>query len=135
MPSLVTQLQKDILDSKKSVTEILRTAKVISAKLGLNDISELIEFELNGYNDIAKIPAYREMVGGRLFYFNPLRGWCFAGDISSNEYRYRTPQPVSELEELAKEKTILTTPTQKFQLSEAFLMQCPQQVRHSAMEV
>src|SRR5439155_19141125 len=60
---------------------------------------------------------------------------CFARDISSNEYRYRTPQPVSELEELAKEKTILTTPTQKFQLSEAFLMQCPQQVRHSAMEV
>jgi len=41
-------LQRDILNSKKTVTEILRTAKLISAKLGLTDISDLIESELGG---------------------------------------------------------------------------------------
>jgi hypothetical protein len=51
MSSLVIDLQKDILNSKKGVTEILRTAKLISAKLGLTDISELIDSELGGYTD------------------------------------------------------------------------------------
>src|SRR5438132_5610454 len=87
MRSLVTDLQRDILNSKKSVTEILRTAKLISAKLGLNDISGLIESELSGYSDLRKVPGYREMVGGNLYYFNPARGWCFAGNISPQEYR------------------------------------------------
>src|SRR5439155_3697083 len=81
------------------------------------------------------IPAYREMAGGKLYYFNPVRGWVFAGDISPHEYRYRTNQAVSELEELAKAKFISSTPTQKFQLTEPFLMQCPQQVRHTATDV
>ena len=114
---------------------ILRTAKLISAKLGLNDISDLIESELSGYIDIAKVPSYREMAGGNLYYFNPARGWCFAGDISPREYRYRTPQPVSELEELAKAKFIVSNPIEKFQLSEPFLMQCPQQVRHPSTDI
>src|SRR5438477_275573 len=114
MPSLVTGLQKDILNSKKSVTEILRTAKLISSKLGLTDISELIECELNGYKDMTKIPSYRQMEGGNLYYFNPVRGWAFAGNLSPDEYGYRTPQPVPELEELAKEKTVTSIPTRKF---------------------
>jgi AbiTii-like protein len=135
MRSLVTDLQRDILNSKKSVTEILRTTKLISAKLGLSDISQLIESELSGYTDLAKVPAYREISGGNLYYFNPVRGWCFAGPVPSNEYRYRTPQPVSELEELAKGETVVTTPPGKFQLSEPFLMQCPQQVRNSTTEI
>ncbi len=115
MASLVTELQRDILNSKKSVTEILRSAKLISAKLGLKDISELIESELTGYNDTAKIPQYREISGGTLYYFNPVRGWMFAGNLSAHEYRYRTPQPVSDMEELAKAKFIVTTPPGKFQ--------------------
>jgi hypothetical protein len=135
MSSLVIDLQKDILNSKKSVTEILRTAKLISAKLGLTDISELIDSELGGYTDGSKVPRYREITGGALYIFNPVRGWCFAGNLSEHDLRYRTSQPVAELEELAKAEFIATTCAKKFQLSEPFMMQCPQQVRNSPMEI
>jgi hypothetical protein len=135
MASLVTDLQKDILNSKKSVTEILRTAKLISAKLGLTDISELINSELGGYGEGKEPPAYREMTGGSLWIFNPVRGWTFAGDLSRRDLTYRTPQPVSELEELAKAEFISTTCAKKFRLTDAFMMQFPQQVRHSPMEI
>jgi hypothetical protein len=135
MASLVTDLQRDILNSKKSVTEILRTAKLISAKLGLTDISALIDAELNGYNDIKAIPAYREIRGGNLQVFNPVRGWVFAGDVPDHEFTIRNSQPVSDLEVLANAPFITSTPPQKFQLSEGFAMQLPQRVVHQAMEV
>jgi len=135
MGSLVESLQQDILQSRKSVTEILRTAKVISAKLGLTDISALIESELGGYTDGRAVPKYREMSGGNLYVFNPVRGWGFAGTLGASDLTYRTPQPASELEELAKAKFISTKCAQKFQLSEPFMMQFPQEVRHSPMEI
>jgi hypothetical protein len=40
MASLVHQFQKDIAQSSKGVTELLRVAKMIAVKLGLNDIDE-----------------------------------------------------------------------------------------------
>jgi hypothetical protein len=48
MSSLVKDFQRDIVQSSKSTTELLRTAKLISAKLGLNDITEWVNSELNG---------------------------------------------------------------------------------------
>jgi AbiTii len=135
MSSLVIELQKDIISSKKTVTEILRTAKLISAKLGLTDISQLIDSELGGYHDQAAAPKYREVTGGTLYVFNPVRGWVFAGNLSENELTYRISQPVSELEELAKAPYISTTSPEKFNLTEPFMMQFPQEVRHSTMEV
>jgi hypothetical protein len=116
MASVVANLQRDILDSKKSVTEILRTAKVISAKLGLSDITTWIESELTGYNIAAgqNVPSYRQIKGGHLEVFNPYRGWEFAGAI--DEWKSRTSQPISELEELAKGDTITITPPQPFPL-------------------
>jgi hypothetical protein len=135
MSSLVTDLQKDILSSKKSVTEILRTAKLISAKLGLADITGLVDSELGGYKDANKVPVYREMTGGTLYVYNPVRGWTFAGNLSERDLRYRSAQAVSELEELAKAPFVSTTCAQKFELTDGFMMQFPQQVRHSPMEI
>lgn len=135
MSSLVIDLQKDIINSKKTVTEVLRTAKLISAKLGLNDISQLIDSELGGYSDQASIPKYREIAGGDLYVFNPVRGWVFAGHLSKNDLSYRSNQPVSDLEELAKAPYISTTPTKNFRLSEPMMMQFPQKVHHPTMEV
>ena len=135
MASLVSELQGDILSSKKSVTEILRMAKLISAELGLTDISDLINAELNGYRDAAKIPAYREINGGTLQVFNPVHGWMLAGALGAQDFTFRNSQPVSELEELARSKFVTSTPARKFQLSEAFAMQFPQRIVHSPMEI
>lgn len=133
MSSLVIDLQKDILESKKGVTELLRIAKLISAKLGLTDVSELIDSELGGYKDRTKIPEYREIAGGDLYVFNPVHGWTFAGHLSSKETSFRTHQPVSELEALVKAPYISIPTSHKFPLSEPFMMQFPQEVRHSTM--
>jgi hypothetical protein len=72
--SLVANFQKDVLDPDKSVTNVLRMAKVISAKLGLNDIEEWIGAELNGYPDDKSPPDYRH-AGGTLEALDPYRGW------------------------------------------------------------
>src|SRR6266403_2750651 len=135
MASLVTNLQSDILNSKKSVTEILRTAKLISAKLGLNDITELIDSELGGYTDFEKVPSYREIKGGTLQVFNPVHGWMLAGELGEHDFKFRNSQPVSELEELAKGPFITSTPHEKFQLSEGFAMQFHQRVVHPTMQI
>lgn len=79
MSSLVHDLQNDIRCSNKSVTEILRTAKLISAKLGLADISEWLEAELNGYKNGQSIPAYRLISAGNLQILNPVHGWRSIG--------------------------------------------------------
>jgi hypothetical protein len=83
MGSIVKQLQKDILNPQKRLTEILRTAKLIAAKLDLKDISGWIDQELSGYKNVAgkDMPAYRHVRGGVLKIFNPYRGWDHAGDF------------------------------------------------------
>ena len=108
MASLVHELQTDIRRSDKSVTEILRTAKLISAKLGLSEISEWMESELSGYAVGQTIPSFRKIAGGTLQLLNPYHGWIPAGDMS--ELAIPIGQPVSELEELAKGKQICITP-------------------------
>ncbi len=58
MAKLVIELQKDCLNSKVSLTELLRKARFIAQKL---DIAEMIDFctnELEGYTKSA-VPKYR----------------------------------------------------------------------------
>jgi hypothetical protein len=113
VPSLVHDLQNDIRRSGKSVTEILRTAKLISAKLGLREISEWIDAELNGY--IAdNAPEYRTIRGGSLYVFKPNQGWQFAGDVGN--WARRTGQSISELEEMATGETVSSVPNPRFPL-------------------
>jgi len=87
MGSIVKQLQKDILNPQKRLTEILRTAKLIAAKLDLKDISDWIDKELNGYGKAVRddLPAYRRVRGGALKIFNPYRGWDHVMDIKDVE--------------------------------------------------
>jgi len=73
MGSLVKDFQRDIVQSSKSTVELLRTAKLIAAKLGLNDITEWVNAELNGYQSGATAPLYRRISGGELQIFNPYR--------------------------------------------------------------
>ena len=104
MGSLVKDFQREIVQSSKSTTELLRIAKLISAKLGLNDISEWVNYELNGYEQGATIPPYRYLSGGELQVRNPVHGWLPVEKINK---AFRVGQSVSELEELSKSRSIV----------------------------
>jgi hypothetical protein len=140
MASLVTNFQKDILNSKKSVTEILRTAKLISAKLGLTDISEWISFELGGYPEGAKIPEYRQIKGWALQVRNPALGWQSAGYV---DLSMGTKQPVSELEELMKGEFVFMSPPHHVKVQsfgeldelDGLVNQFPQRLSHSTVAI
>jgi len=103
MSSLVKDFRSDIVQSAKSTTELLRTAKVISVELDLNDITEWINCELNGYSNSEKLPPYRFFSGGQLQCLNPYRGWLPAGQVKK---RFPAYQPISELEGLLNSKAI-----------------------------
>jgi len=49
MSSAVHNLQKAILDESQSITNLLRQAKLIAAKLDLKDVGEWVDLELSGY--------------------------------------------------------------------------------------
>ena len=72
--SIVLELQKELYNDKISAEEALRKAYVISKKLSIDNMSEWIDEELNGYQDMKKIPTYRN-VDGVLEAFNPYHGW------------------------------------------------------------
>jgi len=103
MGSLVRDFQRDIVQSGKGTTELLRTAKLISAKLDLPEITEWLTFELGGYPDDERIPAYRCVQGGELLVLNPRQGWILAGNLAD---RFIMRQRVSELEALCLGKFV-----------------------------
>lgn len=114
MASLVRDLQRDILNSSKSTTEILRTAKLISAKLNLEDISDFIDAELSGYKSAKlPVPAYRYTQGGMLHVHNPVQGWQMAGNVHAS---YALVFPISEIESLSKGEQLHFTPPRHIQV-------------------
>lgn len=74
MSSLVEELQRDALDSKVSVSDLLRKSLVIATKLNLREFKVWVEQELNGYTDTRQVPDYRRLIG-RIVAFNPARGY------------------------------------------------------------
>jgi AbiTii len=127
--SLVEKFQKDALDSTKSVTDILRTAKVVSAKLGLNDIEEWIAAELNGYPDLESTPDYRR-AGGVLQAQNPYYGWMTVGSGSLDRMSFKHPIP--QIEEFSKQETICFEPEPYAPLAGAYAS-VPQRVAFSGI--
>lgn len=73
--SPVLKLQEMASSSKTDIAELLSKAKMISVKLGLSDISEWIEYELNGYPSNEVLPSYRVLKDVPIRAFNPYRGW------------------------------------------------------------
>jgi hypothetical protein len=116
MASLVTDFQRDIQNPQKSVTEILRTAKLISAKLDLRDIEDWIGHELNGYPDGVAVPEYRR-ARGALQVHNPYRGWLLvAGGSSAMGFS----NPISSIDDFARQKTIAFQPETNIPVSSMF---------------
>ena len=59
MSSLVEELQRDALDSKINVSDLLRKSLVVATKLNLADFRKWVECELNGYGKDDGLPDYR----------------------------------------------------------------------------
>ncbi|MBD2784825.1 abortive phage resistance protein [Xenorhabdus sp. DI] len=114
--SPVLKLQDMASSSSTDVGELLSRAKMISVKLGLKDISEWIEHELNGYPSIDVLPSYRILKHAPIKAFNPYIGWIPTqlGNLENSNaelYEMLTTvhinNPVSMLTEFSKSDTIL----------------------------
>jgi hypothetical protein len=73
---LILQIQEAALDSKTSVTDALRKAKIACMKLGLTEFGNWVDHELNGYMNraVADVPEYRKLRGIPQAY-NQYQGW------------------------------------------------------------
>jgi AbiTii-like protein len=105
MPSLIEQLQAEALDPEVRVSDLVRKAKLVASKLGLDEFEKWADAELRGYTDLAAVPEYRD-VHGTPVWFDHYRGWRamnFSGDgvrwakkFSEN----KAIQPIGELDSL-----------------------------------
>jgi hypothetical protein len=101
MSGLVLELQRDALDKKVDVSDLLRKAMVVSKKLSINEIEDWLSNELSGYpanEDI--IPEYREITG-MVKVYNPYDGWqpLYFGDANLGEElsKRKISQAIGEL--------------------------------------
>ena len=63
MSSLVLDLQKETLNPKTRVADLLRMALVVARKLKLEEFEKWIESEINGYAEAKGVPPYRILTG------------------------------------------------------------------------
>jgi hypothetical protein len=104
MSSLVHDLQRDILQGSKSAAELLRMAKVISAKLDLKDVTVWVNAELNGYGETDEIPDYRKIGGGELQCYNPYHGWLKGNPLNK---MFAVSQPISDVDALTNAPSVV----------------------------
>ena len=115
MSGLVLELQQDALNKDVHVSELLRKALVVSKKLGVTQIEEWLNKELNGYGMQDTIPQYRE-IRGAIKVWNPYHGWqpLNFGDTKMAEAlsKRKITQPIGELDSLGagKERATLQVP-------------------------
>jgi len=102
MSSLVEELQRDALNSKVRVSDLLRKAKTIAVKLDLPELAAWVEKELGGYNG-SEPPAYR-FIRGQVKAHDPFSGWVpvIFHDATREELysTVRLSQRVAELEDV-----------------------------------
>lgn len=103
--SPVLELQRLAQSGETSVIELLRRAKVLAVKLGIQDARSWIDHEIDGY-PTEEVPAYR-IVPGELRALNPFRGWETVPWNVANplqEFFSRAPMahPISQIEAFSK---------------------------------
>jgi len=109
MGSAIYNLQREILAGNQSITQLIRQAKLIAAKLNLKDVEKWVDMELNGYPPEVEPPPYRAFSTETVVVHNPYRGWMYAGDFRLD---IRARQPIAEIEQLSKSAT-LSIPLEK----------------------
>jgi len=107
MTGLVLELQRAAMDSATPLTDLLRKALVVAAKLNLAQFKSWVESELNGYQ--SELPPYR-VIRGRVVAWNPVnRRWMpcvFAHDDAAEAFSTRrVRQGVASLAALLADET------------------------------
>ena len=73
--SPVVKLQEMAGSKSSDIEELLSNAKMIAAKLDLEDISEWLDHELSGYPSLDSLPPYRIITEAQVMALDPYRGW------------------------------------------------------------
>ncbi|WJM84751.1 abortive phage resistance protein [Dickeya chrysanthemi] len=112
--SPVLKLQEMASSNSTDIEDLLLRAKMISVKLGLKDISDWIEHELNAYPNVASLPDYRIITDIPIGAFNPYHGWTpyqFSSGFDAETYELLTTvhitNPVSMLVQYSKSENSL----------------------------
>ncbi len=107
MGSLVLELQRECLDSRAAVADILRKALVVARKLAVSDLRDWISNELNGYTGTEDLPSYR-WLHGALWAWDPWHRsvvpFVFKDDPNAADQVSKCPvtQSIAELEDLVR---------------------------------
>jgi hypothetical protein len=103
MTDLVSEMQAKSLEPQTSVTDLLRIAKVVAVKLGLDEFLAWIESELGGY-EASEVPSYR-VLQGEMKARNPFHGLVpvnFPNDeLATLCKTVKLHQKISEVEKLS----------------------------------
>jgi hypothetical protein len=93
---LILQIQAAALDSKESVTDALRKAKIACVKLELREFEEWIDLELNGYVDktVKEMPQYR-MIRGVPQGYNLFHGWQTISFVAPDMHKFFATAPIN----------------------------------------
>jgi hypothetical protein len=106
--SLVIDLQRDAMNPDVRVSNLLRKAVVVAAKLGQHELRDWAQRELQGYMDGTPCPPYRR-VQGQLRAHNPFRGWIPVvfedADMARALSQRHSGQSVGEIEDLLSRQT------------------------------
>lgn len=135
MKPLVIRFQEELTIGGKKITDQLRTAKLISAKLELAVVQDWIEHELDGYpSDLAKLPKYRLISGGQLQFYNPVHGWLNA--MAQAFSNIPVLAPIAELEAYDKGDLLYILPPKPIPLTgfsgnSAMIRSFPQRIEFS----
>jgi AbiTii len=62
MVALIEELQRDALNQKVTLTELLQKCLVVAVKLGVKELEAWARLELDGYSD-KNVPRYRDVRG------------------------------------------------------------------------
>ncbi len=103
MTGLIDEIQRESLDRQIPIEDLLRRVKLAAAKLGLEQIEDWVDQELNGYKN--EIPEYR-IILGKPVALNPVRGWIpLGGDpkLISFLSQRSMPHSVSHLRNMVDE--------------------------------
>lgn len=107
MSDIVIELQKDLVNTSKKLSEILPKAYLIAEKLKLNDFSAWVKREMNGYSDEDEYPVYRQ-IRGVVKCQKPFYGWeklIFQDEkLEKQTSLIKNNQSISALENLLSER-------------------------------
>jgi hypothetical protein len=108
--SLIDELQFDASSNTVSVSDLLRKALVVAAKLELADVPTWINNELSGYPADAELPPYRVIYGRMMAH--TYNGWVRVQfpttDMEETFTRHRAGYPIGEVEALLRGESELS---------------------------